>query len=302
LQLKGSEQFTGPIQKIIAMKKTISTILVTVLLSTAVFSAEGFDLTRKWISLYYGIKDVTSEHPGSAQQLDFLDHIYYQDNQADYNYFEIASKLEFESKYQLETNFTLNYKLVPYNYNISFNYRLNRNLGLMVGSMSSRYYLTEFNQYYSRTNSGEVKTSPISRDWDFSMATAYLAPNFQAKYKTMELFVALQAGLGSFLPFEQQNLVKTSNTDSKVVYDYETKLSFSPFIMPTLELNFDFLNYNSAIIGGRVRVRHFITQNSINYEETSYNYNDTNFKSQSIETPTRDFMQTDIDFGFFVRW
>ena len=282
------------------IKKTL--IFFLLLWGSLVANAENKYFSERWISIFNGSRNIYAENIVNTEQLDFLNYVYTQEEKADYNYFQIALRLRRNDRYKIDGSLSLYNNLMPYAYNVSFNYLLPRHFGIIAGSMSNRYYLTEFNDFYSSVIDKNIVTRYIIREWKFNMLSFYLGPTFSTRYNTIEFCGALKAGLTSFNTFNQRNIIKENLSNYKSVYDYQTTIHFSPFLMPELLINIDLLKYKKVILGGRFQFSYMVTRNSINYELSTYEWTYENVQKEKIKLPQHIFQQTDWDFGIYFRW
>lgn len=259
-----------------------------------------FDQIR--FSVDQGYRNISaSKHP-DEKNLDFLNYLYNQEDVADYPYFEMGIKLRHRDIYQLDLRTSLYNNLIPYCYNFSFNYYLTPDLGILAGSMGNRYYLTEFNGFYNTIYGSKISTRAIQRQWNISLVGLYVGPSYQLNYNSLELDIAIKAGVASYYPFSQENIIKESQTNYKMVLEYQTQFHFLPFVMPEIELSMDFMRYKTAIIGGRIKYAFLFTKSAIKYEVTSYEWTYDLPQSEVILLSNHSFIQSDIDFGIFVKW
>ena len=265
-------------------------------------NAEDKYFSNMRVSVFSGYRNIYAEKVMNLDQIDFLNFIYTQDEKADYNYFQIATQLRHADRYQIDAGISLYNNLVPYAYNVSFNYLLPKHFGIIAGSFSNRYYLIEFNNFYPSIIDKDISTRYLTRQWKFSMLAFYLGPTFQTRYNTIELLATLKTGLSTFTPFTQRNIIKESQSNYKVVYNYQSIVHLAPFVMPELLINIDLLKYKKVIFGGRFKFSYMVTRNSINYLLSTYEWTYENLQKEKMTLPRHTFQQTDWDFGIYFRW
>jgi hypothetical protein len=168
--------------------------------------------------------------------------------------------------------------------------------------MANRYYLTEFYGFYPSIFEKDITVRYISRQWNISHLGFYLGPTYQLKYKTIELNVLLKAGLGTFYPFQQRDIIKENKSNLKYVYDYKTRSNYTMFYMPEAELLIDLFEYKKAISGGRIKLGYTYSRTAINYDLTIYKWNYNSSREELVRLPKHNFQQLDWDFGIFIRW
>lgn len=282
---------------------TPKTFILLMTLSFVLYAnAEEKYFTKTQISIFSGNRNIYDEKMMNIDQLDFLNYIYTQDEKADYKYFQVALHLRHANRYQINTAISLYNNLIPYAYDISLNYFLPKHFGIQAGSMSYRYYLTEFNGFYSSIIDKNITARYITRQWKFSMRAFYLGPTFQTRYNTIKLKAVLKTGLTTFTPIAQRNILKEDLTNFKTVYDYQSTVHFAPFIMPEFLINIDLLAYKKVIFGGRFKFSYLVTRNSINYLLNTYDWTYENPLQEKMKLPQHTFQQTDWDFGIYFKW
>lgn len=283
------------------MRKPIFIAILLLVFALGV-SADDKYFTDTRISVFNGYRNIYANKLINSDQVDFLNYLYTQNEKADYNYFQISMLLRHADRYQIEVGISLYNNLIPYAYNVSFNYLLHKHFGIIGGSMSNRFYLTEFNDFYASIIDKEITTRYITREWKFSMLAFYFGPSYQFRYNTLELRAALKTGVTTFTAFDQRNIIKENLSNYKIVYDYQSFMHFAPFVMPELLLSIDLLAYKKIVFGGRFKFSYLVTHNSINYHLRTYEWTYQNIKQENRKLPSHTFQQTDWDFGIYFRW
>lgn len=255
-----------------------------------------------WFSIYEGSRNVFSNQVNTGNQIDFLNYMYSVENDADYPYIEFATRLKHYDLYQIDVRLTLYNSVVPYCYNISYERFLNENFGIMAGSLANRYYITEFNDIYSSIFDVDINARSLVRQWNMSLIGAYIGPSYQNSYEIFSVYAVLKAGMATFYPFQQKNIIKEEQTNYKMVYDYNSRVNFQPFIMPEVEFSVEFIQYRRANIGGRIRMAYMYTRTSINYNQDFYEWTYDSPVHDVVKTPKHNFQQLDWDLGVFIRW
>ena len=282
------------------LRLLIATLAISVFQPSFGQEKKYFDQIR--FEVYQGYRNINATKHPNEKQLDFLNYLYTQDEAADYPYFELSTKLRHRDFYQIDLRMALYNNLIPYCYNASFSYYITPKLGIQAGSFANRYYLTEFNGFYNTIYGNSISTRYIQRQWNISLMGFYLGPTYQIKYQSIMIDLALNAGLSSFYPFTQENIIKTPQSNYKLVLEYQTRFHFLPCVIPEIELSMDFMRYKNAIIGGRVKYAFMYTKSAIKYERTSYEWTYDNPERQTILLSNHALTQSDIDFGIFARW
>ena len=279
--------------------------LITIFLLLFAFHSPGqekkyFDKIK--FSVYQGYRNINATWHDEKKQLDFLNYMYTQDQAADYPYFEMATKFRHLDQYQVDLRMALYNNLIPYCFNLSFDYYLNHEIAIQVGAVGNRYYLTEFNGFYNHLYGSDISTRYIQRQWNISLVGFYAGSSYELNYQSIELNLSLNAGMSSFYPFTQENIIKKPHSNYKRVLDYQTKFHFLPFVMPEIELSIDFMRYKNAIIGARIKYVFMYTKSAIKYVVTSYEWTYDSPEPETVLLPYHAFTQSDIDFGIFARW
>ena len=280
-------------------------LLILLILSSLVdisFAQDGKYFDYKRFSVYQGFRSVTATKHLDEKDLDFLNYLYTKEDASDYQYFEMAARLRHKDTYQIDLRIALYNNLIPYCYNVSFDYFINPTFGFAIGSMGNRYYLTEFNGFYDSMFKQKITSRYIQRQWNLSLLGFYLGSRYQFNYQTIHVDFVLKGGVASIYPFKQQNIVKEPQSNYKVVFDYQSKFHFLPFVMPELELSIDFFQYKNAIIGGRIKYALLYTKTAINYNLTKYEWTYDSPETVNVQLSNHSFIQSDTDFGVFVKW
>lgn len=284
------------------MRKCLAIGLLLLLMPLAGFTQYSRHFDQKRFAVYQGYRNVNTTKHLNEKQLDFLNYIFTKEDAPDYPYFEMAAKLRHRDVYQLDLRMALYNNLIPYCYNLSAAYLFTPNFGLSVGTMGNRYYLTEFSDFYSTLFKHPINSRYIERQWNISMMGFYLAPSYRIHYETIFIDLILRAGMASIYPFWQRDIVKEPQTNYKTVFDYHSKFYFLPYVMPEAELSIDFFRYKNAILGGRIKYSLLYAKMAINYDMTRYEWTYDYPTTHNVQLSKHAFVQSDIDFGIFLKW
>lgn len=283
----------------------INRLLILLILSSLVsisFAQDVKHFDQKRFSVYQGFRSIHTTKHLNETQLDFLNYLYTEEDASDYQYFEMASRLRHLDTYQIDLRIALYNNLIPYCYNFSFDYFINPSLAVEIGSLGNRYYLTEFNGFYDSMFENKITTRYIQRQWNLSLLGFYIGPRYQFNYQTIHVDFVLRGGMASIYPFTQKNIIKEPQSNYKLVFDYQSKFYFLPFVMPELELSIDFIQYKNAIIGGRIKYALLYTKTAINYNLTKYEWTYDSPETVNVQLSNHSFIQSDFDFGIYVKW
>lgn len=268
----------------------------------SVFGQEKKYFDKVKFSVYQGYRNIIATQHLNEKHIDFLNYMYTQESAADYPYFELDGKIRHHDKYELELRLALYNNLVPYCFNASYKFYLTHELSIEAGINGNRYYLTEFNSYYNKVYGNDITSRSIQRQWNISLMGVFLGPNYQFNYQSVEVNMSINAGMSSFYPFYQENIIKFAQSNYKLVHKYQTMFHFQPFVMPEIELSMDFMQYRHAIIGGRIKYALMYTKSAIKYELSSYEWTYDEPVKETILLSNHSFVQSDIDLGIFFRW
>lgn len=282
------------------MKKTITIILI-LLFVTKLHAEDKKYFSEKWFMMYEGFRNSTVEMRPSSS-LDFMNYFYEADNFSDYAYFEVATKLNHQDIYQLEARISIYNSLIPYCFNLSYDRTIWGNLGWIGGAMSNRFYLKEYNQVFNELADFNHTHRSLKRQWNMNLFSVYTGPTFHYRYKTLQINLLLKAGVATFLPFQQKDILKDNSSNFKMVLDYNTNPTLGPFAMPELELAIDFIKYKKSIIGGRLKFAYYYSRTRINYTLDRYEWTYDNPITSDVHSLKHNFQQMDWDFGIFIRW
>lgn len=278
------------------------TIILFGLFALSGYAQESRYFDQRRFAVYQGYRSVHTTKHLNEKQLDFLNYIFTREDAPDYPYFEMATRLRHRDVYQLDMRIALYNNLIPYCFNLAATYYPTPDFGLTLGALGNRYYLTEFSSFYQTLFKHSINTRYIERQWNISMIGFFVAPGYRFKYETIQLDLFLRAGMASIYPFWQRDLVKEPQTNYKTVFDYQSKFYFLPFVMPEAELSIDIFRYKTAIIGTRIKYALLYTKMAINYDMTRYEWTYDRPSTINVQLSKHAFIQSDIDFGIFMKW
>ncbi len=282
------------------MKRQIL-ILLTLLLFGFSSKAERFIDEHK-LSLYRGYRFVDYEKTLSPTKIDFLNYIYTQPEESDYQYTRFEAYVKFKTKYSASLQLAIRNTLIPYSYDFTLSYLLNKNYYLLGGSFSERFYLTEFNGSYKYFFNEDISVRYINRQWNFSFVGFFVGVGAEYKYRNMRFHGKLKSGVLSVFPFQQRNIIKFQNSNYKLVHSYNSRWDISPFIMPQFIFEIDLFRYKNIFWGARFGAGYLYSKPRINYELSIFQWTYDSPEIQRNKMPSHIIQQFNWDFGVFIRW
>jgi len=265
--------------------------------------AQNIKLKNQEFSFSVGFSDYYVEKNTSNNHLDFINYVESYPDEPEFITVKLGYQFDFTPKMSADIKLIIMSDLMPDNYDISVNYKIQKYLGVGVGSMLNKNYISSFEQYQIQKHSGYYLSDTNQRQIKVYDLSFYISPYFKPVNKNgFELLFKCDLGISSFLNNEVSFLHKKKLSNEKLRYIYDTKPNFQAYIQPELELKLQTFKLNNTHIGVLLNTSYYYSKRSINYQLSTQKWTSDNFETKDIKSPKHLYSRLDFDIGFFVKW
>lgn len=279
-------------------------IIITILqiVSISLF-AQGWDVKNKELTFSFGFAEYDIQKHPTSDNLDFINYAYSDPDILDYGLIKIGYKFGFLAKYSADIKLMMQSDLAPVNYDVSVSYHFNKMLGIGVGSMLTNTYIMDFEEYHYQAFPEYYLLDENSRQfkaYDLGFyISPFLSPIQNDKFRAT---IKCDIGLSSFLKEHTAFYHKRKLSNERLLYDYQTIMTFQPYVNPRLELRLQAFKVKTTSVGFLLNSNFFYSNRSMNYNQTTQQWNTENEQFNKMKLTKHNYSRFEMDFGLYVKW
>jgi hypothetical protein len=237
------------------------------------------------------------------ENLDFLNYFGTDPEYVGYAVVNLGYKFDFLSKMSADVKLILMSDLVPDNYDISAYYHLNKTIGIGIGSVLNKVYISGFEQFQAQNLPNYYLVDDNSQQIKVYDLGLYLTPMFKLiRSDRFQTTLKFDLGLASFLKEESVFFHKRKLGNERLSYHYNTNISFQPYINPKIEMRLQAFHINKTSVGLLLNSNFYYSKRSMNYVRSIQRWTSDNEINELVKTPKHAYIQFEIDFGIYVKW
>ncbi len=255
------------------------------------------------ISIFFGGRIETVDSFPNKDNIDFMNYVgFIDDYLPDYIY------IGFKAHFDFKNNFGTNIRLVLGDLtgiDLSGEYYPYKSIGFVAGFNTYRVFINDYGQYHKI----EAADDNLYGDLETNYRQETLQDlGFYAGvilYKNLGFFkpkLTLNAGFSSFTKFETDVFQKQIGGNFKNRYSYSTKLTFTPFFYPKLNLDFDLIKFKKSTLGLSLYSAWYVSPKAINYDVTYSEWTDDNAVKKEVKPDKHFYSEFDFDAAIYLRW
>lgn len=279
----------------------MKSLLIVVHLLLPVLSMWAQDNSCKMeLSARFGVGETAVEKISEEENLDFLNYVNDYPDMVDLVTIKLGLKFDCYERMQIRLNIILMGDLYPDKFDIRTDYLLGNHFGLGIGSMMYTYYFNEFGSYYSSwEDEYYIRQHHISLDaYDLGF---YISPSwFLINNDRLRLRINCDLGMASFLKEASSFDLKARYSNERQLHEYYTRLTFQPYIDPSLDIRLRLLKIKNSSLGLISHTHLFYSKRSIRYDRNILVWTDENSDFQTLKPPNHSFCRYEIDLGLYV--
>jgi len=248
------------------------------------------------VSSFFGNRNDKRDRFPDRESLDFLNYTKQDLEYSDYFFLGISSNVLFSNDIEAKLSFSFMGGLRDVN--LITSYFLNTNWGINFGLYSNEYTVSSISNYHKNKDllwDGDYHN-------DYQNITDYginAGANFRMDWRRLHVDIQANIGTSTVKPFSFSIAQKEQNSNLRRVLEYNTTHNFSPYFKPEVDLKLDCFKFKKSILGLQFHSFFFLTQKSIHYNLTVYEWTDDNPKLQYVEGQKHVIQLFYYDVGLF---
>lgn len=265
--------------------------------------AQNLAVKNHEFSFSIGLGELDIEKLSPNENLDFINYVYSDPEYTDFVIIKLGYKFDFFSKMSADIKLIMMDDIIPDNYDISVHYFIRPWLGVGVGSMLNKNWITCFEEY-------QIQALPdyYLVDYNVQQFTAYdvgfyLSPLLKPiDNNIFKLQISCDLGLSSFMKEEAAFYHKKKLSNERLQYHYETNTDYQPYIQPKIEIRLKAFKIKDTSIGFLLNSNYYYSNRSINYFRTIQKWTSENKITEQIESSKHNYSRFEFNVGIFLIW
>lgn len=236
------------------------------ILSCFSLPAQDFDIRNREFSFSLGAFDHNIEKLQRNENLDFLNYAHSSPEFFDDAIVKFGYKFDFLKRMSTDIKVIIMSDLVPDNYDISTCYALNNTISIGLGSYLNKFYISYFEQFQLESLPDYYLVDDNSQQFKVYDLGFYLSPAIKfIENESFQTSFIFDVGFSSFLKENAVFYHKRKQSNERLIYSYDTKISFQPYLNPKLEMSLRALTINKTSIGFLLNSNFYFSHRSMNY-------------------------------------
>jgi hypothetical protein len=277
-------------------------IIVLCLISFGLFG-QTHALKNQEFSLSVGIGELDINKFSPNENLDFIDYIDYYPEYTDFIILKLGYKFDFFSKMSADIKLIMMDDIIPDNYDISAHYFIRPWLGIGVGSMLNKNWITYFEQYQIQTLPDYYLVDYNVKQFTVYDLGFYLAPTLKLiDNDILKLQITCDLGISSFMREEAYFYHKRKLSNERLQYHYKTNTDYQPYVQPKIDIRLKVFKIKDTSIGFLLNSNYYYSNRSMNYSRTIQTWTSENKITEQIEPLKHKYARFEFNMGIFLRW
>ncbi|MBN2610843.1 MAG: hypothetical protein JXB00_04725 [Bacteroidales bacterium] len=278
-------------------------VYIVLLLISFSLLAQNPNFKNQEFSFTIGAGELDIEKFLPGENLDFINYFDTDPEYTDFIIVKLGYKFDFFSKMTADIKLILMDDIIPDNYDFSVHYFLKPWLGIGVGSMLNKNYITYFENYHMQTFTGYYLVDDNVQQFTTYDLGFYLSPALKPiDGDLIKLLVKCDFGLSSLMKEETTFYHKKKLSNERLRYHYETKTTFQPYIQPKIELRLRAFKIKQVSLGILLNSGYYHANRSIDYLRTLQEWTMENIINVDVKSPKHNYSRFEFDMGIFMRW
>lgn len=221
----------------------------------------------------------------------------------DYEVVSLRYKFDFFSRMSADIKLMVMSDLVPDNFDISAYYHFNNAVSIGMGSYLVKFYITHFEQFQLQSLPDYYLVDYNSQQLKVYDLGFYLTPMFKLiESDRFQATVKFNIGVSSFSNEKSVFYHKRKFSNERIIYRYNTKMTFQPYINPKLEVRLRAFDINNTSVGLLLNSHFYYSKRSMNYNRTIQKWTPDNEITEFVRTPKHLYNRLGADIGFYIKW
>lgn len=267
------------------------------------FSSQSQGIRNQEFSYTLGVSNLGVERFAQNQNLDFVNYLDSGYAGADFIILKLGYKFDFSKKMSANIKLIMMDDIIPDNYDISMHYFARPWVGIGIGSMLNKNWISDFEQHQLRTLPDYHLMDQNMKQFTVYDLGFYVSPTLKPfDNGAMTLQVTCDVGVSSFMKERATFQHKKKFGNERLQYHYETKADFQPYVQPKVDFQLKLYTNRIATVGLLFNSNYFYTKRSINYYRTIQTWTADNEVIEELKMPKHRYTRLEINVGLFARW
>ncbi|MDN4165862.1 hypothetical protein QWY31_10125 [Cytophagales bacterium LB-30] len=260
-------------------------------------------ISNEEISFTLGIAELEVSTYPTNQDLDFLNYVDHYPSQLDFILIKLGYRFDLYSKISTDIKLVMLDDIIPDNYDVSAYYNLNPWLGLGLGSMLSKNWISNFEEYQIQALPEYYLVNDNLKQFNTYELGFYISPKLRPiRSKYFSLQVSCDLGMSSFSQHRVSFLHKKQFSNEKVRYQYQTHTHYQPYIQPKMDIRIHAFSIKEASFGFLFNSTYYHSNRSINYTRTTTTWTSENPIAEHIQAPKHTYARLEVNMGMCITW
>lgn len=249
-----------------------------------------------------GFSEIEVDKYPQNENLDFLNYLDNDSEFPDYILVKFGYRFDFLSKMKADIRIIMMDEIVPDNYDISVKYVVSPWLGIGVGSILNKNYISNFENYHIEAFENYHLLDYNMKQFEAYELGFYLTPIVKPIVNDIvEFQIALDLGVASFLNQEAFFAQKKKFSNEKMIYKYSTEINFQPYIQPKFDLRIKTLKIKNTTVGLFLNSTYSYSERNIKYTRSIQRWTLDNIQLDNIAPPKHSFSRWEMNLGIFFQ-
>ncbi len=250
-----------------------------------------------------GIAELEIEKFLPNENLDFINYVDYNPEYADFVILKLGYKFDFLSKISADIKLIMMDDIIPDNYDISVHYFVRPWIGVGIGSMLNKNWITYFEEYQIQTLTDYYLVDYNVKQFTTYDLGFYLAPTLKPiDNYIIKLQITCDLGISSFMREEVTFYHKKKLSNERLQYHYKTNTDYQSYIQPKIDIRLKAFKIKDTSIGFLLNSNYYYSNRSINYSRTIQTWTSENKITEQIEPSKHNYSRFEFNMGIFLRW
>ncbi|HOG19960.1 MAG TPA: hypothetical protein PLY32_03395 [Salinivirgaceae bacterium] len=266
-------------------------------------SAQGFNMRNKEVSFSFGFLNYDVKRLPENENLDFLNYEDTYPGIPDDAVVKFGFSFDFFERMSFDIKAVLMSDLAPNCYDISTHYSLNKMFSIGLGSQLYKLYITGFEQFHIQNFPDYHLMSENVQQFETHDLGFYLSPVVKlVENERFKMRFDFNVGLATFLKESTGFQHKRKLSNERLVYTYNTKISYQPFFNPKFDMSLRAFKIKGTSVGFLLNSNYLIGRRSMNYKRTIQRWTADNETSEDIKLKKRRYTRFEANIGLYVKW
>lgn len=250
-----------------------------------------------------GFSEFETEKFLPNENLDFINYVDFDTGYTDYIILKLGYKFDFLSKMSADIKLIMMDDIIPDNYDISVSYFVRPWIGVGVGSMLNKNWITYFEEYHIQIlNDYYLLNNNVKQFTAYDLGF-YLAPTLKPIDNDIFKFqITCDLGISSFMREDATFFYKKKFSNERLQYHYKTNNNYQPYIQPKIDIRLKAFKIKDASIGFLLNSNYYYSNKSINYFRTIQTWTSENKITEQIKPPKHNYSRFEFNMGMFLKW